>query len=146
MAQNILLCNKETTLEELTAFLYRSILCELNSCFIIAGLELLDNKGKNKLIELLNNLYIQKYGRMKSCLIILCKKSDIFQSVLLIKYIKILNINKDEIKNLLIQESNVEIVLSDVSGVGKSTQIKLEIMKSKKDYIYFPLGGVFTAR
>ena len=28
IAKNLLLCNKETTIEELTAFLYRSILCE----------------------------------------------------------------------------------------------------------------------
>ncbi len=34
-AQNILLCTKETSNEELTAFLYRAILCEFNSCFII---------------------------------------------------------------------------------------------------------------
>lgn len=30
------------------------------------------------------------------------------------------------------------------SGVGKSTQIKNEILQNGKDYIYMPLGGEFT--
>ena len=146
MAQNILLCNRETSIEELTAFLYRSILCEFNSCFIIGGVELLENDRKSKLIELLNKLYVEKYESMKSCLIILCidTTSDILKSLDLVKYKKILPVNIDEIKNLQIDESNVEIISSDVSGVGKSTQIKLEIEKSNRDYIYFPLGGVFN--
>ena len=42
VAQNILLCNKDSTIEEITAFLYRSILCEFNSCFIIGGIECLN--------------------------------------------------------------------------------------------------------
>ena len=33
--QYLLFCNNETTNEELTAFLYRSIFCEFQSCFII---------------------------------------------------------------------------------------------------------------
>ena len=43
IAQNILLCNKITTNEQITAFLYRAILCEYNSCFIVGGIELLNN-------------------------------------------------------------------------------------------------------
>ena len=49
-APTILLCNKETTTEELTSFLFRAILCKYNSCFIIGGIELLEfNKKKNYL-------------------------------------------------------------------------------------------------
>ena len=147
MAQNVLLCNKETTIEELTAFLYRSILCEYNSCFIIGGVELLEFDKKSKLVELLNKLYVEDYKKMESCLIILYtdRTSDIFKSLELVKYKKILNItNKDEINNLKIEESNVEIISSDQSGVGKSTQIKLKIERMNKKYIYFPLGGVFN--
>ena len=39
IAQNVLFCNKITSNEEITSFLYRAILCEFNSCFILAGLE-----------------------------------------------------------------------------------------------------------
>lgn len=51
---------------------------------------------------------------------------------------------KKEISDLKVDLSKVEIISSDVTGVGKSTQIKLEIEKNKKNYIYFPIGGVFS--
>ena len=43
IAQNVLLCNKITIKEQITSFLYRAILCEYNSCFIVGGIELLNN-------------------------------------------------------------------------------------------------------
>ena len=146
IAQNIILCNKKTTIEELTAFLYRSILCEFNSCFIIACVELLEFDKKSKLIELLNKIYVEDDENMKSCLIILYSDitSDIVKSLESLKHKKYLNINENEINSLEKYNSNVEIILSDQCGVGKSTQIKLEIEKANKKYIYFPLGGVFN--
>ena len=146
IAQNILLCSKETTNEELTAFLYRSILCEFNACFIIGGIELLEFDKKSKLLELLNILFVDKHEDMKSCLIILYrnKENDIYKSLYLLNYKKILNIAKKDVEHLLIDESKVEIIASDKSGVGKSTQIKLKILDANKKYTYFPFGGVFT--
>ena len=41
-------------------------------------------------------------------------------------------------------EENVEIISSDKTGVGKSTQIKLKAKAKIKSYIYFPLGGEFS--
>ena len=38
IAQNILLCKKNTSNEEITAFLYRAIKCKYNSCFIFGGI------------------------------------------------------------------------------------------------------------
>lgn len=46
------------------------------------------------------------------------------------------NIEK-EISDLKIDLSKIEIVSSDVVGVGKSTQINLEIEKNNKNYIFF---------
>jgi hypothetical protein len=51
---------------------------------------------------------------------------------------------KKEISDLQIDLSRTEIISSDVTGVGKSTQIKLEIEKNNRKYIYFPIGGVFS--
>ena len=56
IAQNILLCNKDTTNEEITSFFYRAILCKFNSCFIVGGIELLENEQKTFIIDLLNKL------------------------------------------------------------------------------------------
>ena len=146
IAQNILLCNRETSLEELTAFLYRAILCQYNSCFIIGGVDLLESEKSSKLIELINKLYVEDYEKMKSCLIILYtyKGSDILKSLKLIKHIKSFDINNNKIETLQIEEAKIKIISSDQSGVGKSTQIKREIESAKKDYIYFPIGGVFN--
>ena len=143
IAQTVLLCNKETTNEELVAFLYRAILCEFNSCFIIGGIELLEFDKKSKLLEILN-LLLSQDNKMKSCLIILytSKNTDIYKSLDLLKYRKILNLPK-QIENLKINDNKTEIISSDESGVGKSTQIKLQIKEQNKKCIYFPFGGVF---
>ena len=42
IAQNILICNKQTSNEEIMAFFYRAIFCDANSCFIIGGIESLN--------------------------------------------------------------------------------------------------------
>ena len=146
IAQTILLCNKETTNEELTSFLYRAILCDFNSCFIIGGIELLEFDKKSNLLNLLHNLFVEEHEKMKSCLIFLYtnKTADIVKSLSLLKYKKILDDLPKEIEDLKIDDSNVEIISSDKCGVGKSTQIKLEINRKRKKYIYFPFGGVFN--
>ena len=51
---------------------------------------------------------------------------------------------KREISDLQVDVSKIEIISSDVTGVGKSTQIKLEIEKNNRNYIYFPIGRVFS--
>ena len=40
--------------------------------------------------------------------------------------------------------NNTHIVQSEICGLGKSTQIRNNIKESKKQYIYFPLGGNIT--
>jgi len=40
--------------------------------------------------------------------------------------------------------NNTHIVQSEICGLGKSTQIRNKIKESKKEYIYFPLGGNIT--
>ena len=143
IAQTVLLCYKETTNEESVSFLHRAVLCEFNSCFIIGGIELLEFDKKSKLLEILNLLLSKDPSKMSSCLIILytSKNTDIYKSLDLLKYKKILNLPKT-IENLKINDDKTEIISSDESGVGKSTQIKLQI-KNPNKYIYFPFGGVF---
>ena len=147
VAQNILFCNVDTTKEEIESFLYRAILCQYNSCFMIGGIELLEFGPKNYLIEFLNEI-ISEYGEnMVSCLIVLSsdKTTDIHKSLDLIKCKKIF---EEEISNktkkcFLNNTDNIGIVKSDKAGVGKSEFIK----KLKLNYLnrlYFPLGGSFS--
>ena len=153
-AQFILLCNKETSNEELTAFLYRALLCESNSCFIIAGIELLQFQQKTIFQNIIDELYTKNYNekekKMKSCLIIayVDNEADIIKGIFNLKGKKSLKNLLKVIENQIMEykDSKVEIVQSDRAGVGKSTYIKSKIKESGREYIYFPLGGVFTRK
>ena len=49
VSQNILLCTKETSKNELTAFLYRALLCQYNACFMMGGIESLESNKRAKI-------------------------------------------------------------------------------------------------
>ena len=148
ISQNILLCTKETSSEELTAFLYRAILCDFNVCYILGGIEYLEDEKKSEILKILSDLFVGRQEKIKSCLIILytTKNSDIYKNLSTLKYRKDLNISLRDYsqKKLNIKESKVELIVSDESGVGKSHKIKLDIDTKKKKYIYFPFGGVIN--
>ena len=146
IAQNILLCNKMTSNEEITAFLYRAILCDYNSCFIVAGLELLETEKKTTILDILNNFFQRGNEKINSCLIFLymSKNSDIYKSLEMKRYRQILEVSEKQYNSQKYEEKDIEIIKSDKSGVGKSTQIQLEIEKSKKRRLYFPFGGDFS--
>ena len=144
IAQNILLCNENTSNEEITSFLYRAMLCKFNACFIIGGVELLNSQQKSTLLEILKSIYVNYYGRMDSCLIILytSKNTDIFRSLDSMKHRKILTLGKKEIEKQKYEGNDVEIIYSDKSGVGKTHKIKYDIFNNNNSYKHFPFGGV----
>ena len=61
----------------------------------------------------------------------------------LVKYRNILEV-EGKFNSEKYEGANIEIIKSDKSGVGKSTQIKSDILKNNKKWVYFPFGGVFT--
>ena len=83
IAQNILICNKETSLEEMQSFLFRAILCDYNTLFLIEILESFSNIQLGKMFNIIDKLLEIKFQ----------------------KYIKdnkdINNINKETIKDYL---------------------------------------------
>ena len=97
IAQNVLLCNKDITKEEISSFLYRAIYCEFNSCFIVAGIELLNNDQKTYIIDLLNIFFPKGDEKINSCLIFLytTKSSDIYKNLETKKYKKILDLKNN---------------------------------------------------
>ena len=70
--------------------------------------------------------------------------SDIYKSLETKRYRQILELNQKNYNEIIYENDDIEIIKSDKSGVGKSTQIKLDIQKLKKNYIYFPFGGAFS--
>ena len=85
---------------------------------------------------------------MKSCLLILYtnKNTDIYKSLNSLKQKQYWNISSIDYEKIAINkdESKIEIITSDFSGVGKSTYIKSSIIEKQKKYIYFPFGGVIN--
>ena len=148
IAQNILICKKETTNEEINAFLYRAIKCPFYSCFIIGGLETLEFVQKSFLIELLDYFFQKGNEKINSCLIFLYtnRDSDINKNLEMKRYRNIFNLKRNVFENEKYEGNDIKIVKSDKSGVGKSTQIKLDIYRNNKEWIYFPFGGVVNKK
>ena len=146
ISQNILLCNKDLKNEEINTFLQKVISCQFNSCFIIDDIELLQSPQISFIIDSLNQFFQKGNEKLNSFLIIFFKKedSDIYNNFKEIKYIKNFDIEKKVFNSEKYDGNDVEIIISDKSGVGKSTQIKKDAENNKKNLIYFPLGGVFN--
>ncbi len=144
-AHTTLLCNDDTTIEEIIAFLFRAIFCNYYVFFTIINVEYLSLDIKNKIIEILNIFYIENKDKMKSCLnfIFNSKDSEIYEQIRELGG-KILKSKDFKNAKALIDNQNIKIFYSDASGVGKSTRIKNEIVNSGKAYIYMPIGGEFT--
>ena len=148
MAQTVLLCNEETTSEELTAFMYRAFLCQYPVFFMIGKIELLTSDKRQTLTNLINILFSKRANEMKSCVAFGCTVRDdslvrTLENLKGRQYLK--HDDKKKIEKKLYKE-NVEIISSDKAGVGKSTQIKLKIKSQNKKYIHFPFGGEFSRK
>ena len=66
IAQNILICSNETSIEEVQSFLYKAILCEFNTLFAVEILESFSNFQHNKMysyIDKLLSIKLQKYKK-----------------------------------------------------------------------------------
>ena len=120
MAQTILLCNEETTSEEITAFIYRAFLCQYHVIFMVGKNELLTPDKTQALIGLINDLYIGHEKEMKSCFVF--AYSD--KTLTIIHYLErlkgryILFYHKDIAEeDYLLYQENVEIFTSDKCGL-----------------------------
>lgn len=144
-AHTTLLCNDDTTIEEIIAFLFRAIFCNYYVFFTITNIEYLSLDIKNKIIEILNIFYVENKDKMKSCLnfIFNSKESEIYEQIRELGG-KILKAKDFKTINASINNKNIKIIYSDASGVGKSLRIKNEIINDGKVYIYMPIGGEFT--
>ena len=140
VAQNVLLCNNNTYKDEIFTFMYRAIKCEFNSCFIIAGVEFLGYEQTLYMVDLFDTLF-NKNEKIKSCIIFLYtnNSSEICMNMELKSYKNILPID-ESYKEIKYEKNDIEIIMSDKSGVGKSTQIKKDIEEKGKNLVYFPIG------
>ena len=147
LAQTILLCSDSTTTEEITAFMYKSILCNYNVLFSIVKVEILEIEKRYMILEFLDKLYIENLTKMKSCLVFIYndRNTDFMQEIFKKQNHQNLVINDNtNINNIQLKDETIEIFYSNACGVGKSTLIKSQTEENKKEYKYFPIGGEFT--
>ena len=66
IAQNILICSNETSIEEMQSFFYRAILCDYNTLFIIEILESFSNFQHNKMYSYTDKLLSYKLEKSEN--------------------------------------------------------------------------------
>ena len=153
LASTLLFCKKDTSIEEITSFIIRAILCEYPIFFCLAKTDILSEEKKNYIFETIIDLIGRikdenKFFKMNSCLIIMNNnlEDDLCKSLFKLKYIKTLDIPQEKKNKIKLFEENdnyeITVVSSDYSGIGKSTYIKNKV--KEENYIYFPIGGIFN--
>ena len=171
IAQNILSINKETSIEEIQAFLYRAILCNYNTLFVIGINESLNYYQQSKIYDFLYKLLMHKnkksnrYSNAKieytreylgSCIVFIYEKKykDIlllYQIRRIVEYQDISLENEFDDENKIynkknIDISNITVFTSDVCGLGKTFTIKNLIKEKNQKYFYLSIGGMITKK
>ena len=98
ISQNILICSKETSIEEIQSFLYRSILCEYNTLFVFEIIESLTDFQYNKIytyIDRILSIKLEKYNSKNN------ENVDKFNTKLYLNSLIVFVYNKKEVKNYL---------------------------------------------
>ena len=151
----LLLCNKETSLEEFLSFLYLAIYCPYHSLFIIAKPDRLNLDIIYEVESILEKIYEEEKD-IKSYILFLFNdigKSEIGKELLKIckqadEPNRDLRVIKDteEISTTPNIENkdfykNIEIVTSNSAGYGKSYYIQKKCKEENLIYVSFPIGG-----
>ena len=143
----LLICNEDTSIEQIKAFLYRAIFCEKPILFLITNMECLDFTVTHNLIKTLRTLYKLKNKVINSFLLFIYEKVDsglVRDIEKLIPENKILNnifLEQSEKKNSF---DKIELYSSKFSGYGKTTEIKYKVAENEGIYKYLPIGGSLT--
>ena len=146
----LLICTYDTSIEELTSFLYRALYCEYNILFFLQNIEDLPNEQRKIIISMLRNKKI--INNMKSSLIIsfYSQNDDICKSIIKLEGHKVLKEvgkgmkDSDIEKNIEKLINKVYTVSSNSSGVGKTFYIKSKAKTDNLNYLYFPIGGSYN--
>ena len=144
----LLICNEDTTIEKIQAFLYRAIFCDKPILFLIANMECLELSVSQSIIKTLKRLYKSKGRIINSLLLIFYEKVDSGLARDIEKLIpekNLLNNNflKTPEKKFEIFEK-IDLYSSIFSGFGKTTEIIYKVKEKGGSYYYLPIGGSFT--
>ena len=168
IAQNVLITSKETCEEEIQSFLYRAILCNYNSLFVVEINDSFSEQQQSIMNSYIDQLLTYKkrdkkcekkrtQDYMDSCLLFIYGKEYKDNLITFSKELKKLEqqqLNLDTIekaieknKNVFLSElGNVEVFSSDICGLGKSGKIRKLIEDKKLKKFHFPLGGILSKK
>ncbi len=166
IAQNIIICSKETSVEEIQAFIYRAILCEYNTLFVVELNESFSDYQQNIMNNYIEELLKYKFAEhnktkervrkkctylyLDACIVFIYERRNRELSLVneLGKYekqdIELNNYELEENKMKEIVYSNIIVFTSEKCGLGKSFKIRKIIETKKQKYFYFNLGGILT--
>ena len=171
IAQNILLTNNETSIGEITSFMYRAIKCRFNTLFVISisdDFSILNiNQMTSKMNEIINEMKsantIKEISDLSPCILFITQKQsgssrgivDFQEATELPGYLKgdenkleynlgkgsSTDSNKTSEKEIY---NAVKVYTSECCGIGKLYRIKKDIEKAGEDYHYFGIGDDIT--
>ena len=148
LGNTILICNEETTIEKIKAFLYRALFCESPVLFAISNIECLDFSVTQEMIRTLKSLYKEKNKNINSYLLFLYEKVQSGFVRDIEKIIPKKNILRNEFTKESLQNyeelKKIELYSSKFSGYGKTTEIFYKVKDLKGEYYYIPIGGSFS--
>ena len=148
LIDTLLICNEDTTIEKIKAFLYRAIFCDKPVLFVMANMECLDLSITQSFVRTLKFLYKYKKRMINSYLLFIYEKVDSGLARDITKLIPEKNLLNDYFlrkynkKNEIF--SNIDLYSSKFSGFGKTTEIIYKVKKKGGKYYYLPIGGSFT--
>ena len=146
----LLICNEETNIELIKAFLYRAIFCDKPILFLITNIECLELSISQNIISTLKDLYKAKKKNINSYLLFMYEKIDSGLVRDIEKLIPERNILNNKFLNSPQEENKdfekVEIYSSKYSGYGKTTEIIYKVKNLGGEYHYLPIGGSFSRK
>jgi hypothetical protein len=173
IAQNILIANKETSSDQIQAFFCRAILCNYNTLFVVEINDsfseyqqsimnsYIDNllsfkkkKYKEETKEDVDKLKTDKY--LDSYIVFICEKENKNITAFINEIKRFIPTKEDEKKVAKKSSSdkndidfsskfeNIQIITSDICGLGKSETIKKIVAEENTTYFTFQLGGILT--
>ena len=145
----LLVCNKDTSIENIHAFLYRAIFCNQPILFAITNIECLELSNIKSIITIIKSLYKEKRNKLiNSYLLFLYEKTESGLARFLEKLIpeknSLDNSFLEKPKNTFEEFEKIHLYSADFSGFGKTTEIKYKVKEKKGNYFYLPIGGTFT--
>ena len=144
----LLLCNEETNVENIKAFLYRAIFCDRPILFLISNLECLELSVIQNIIKTLKLLYKAKNRIIHSYFIFIYDR----ENAGLARDIGRLIPEKNILNEVFVKQpekkiemfDQIELYSAKYSGFGKTTEIIYEVKDKEGDYHYLPIGGSFN--